>query len=73
MEVAENREALMTGTAVSLVLSEDERDLIQEILEERHRTLLLEISHTDHQHFKAVLRKKAEVLESVLSRFAVHA
>jgi len=55
------------------MLSEEERDLIQEILEERHRTLLVEISQTDHHHFKAVLRKKAELLESVLSRFMVHA
>jgi len=63
----------MAGTAVSVTLSEEERDLIQEILEERHRTLLVEISHTDHHHFKAVLRKKADLLESVLSRFMVHA
>lgn len=63
----------MTEAAVSLTLSEDERDLIQEILEERHRTLLIEISHTDHYHFKAVLRKKAALLESVLSRFLLHA
>ena len=63
----------MTEAAVSLTLSEEERELIQEILEERHRTLLMEISHTDHHHFKAVLRKKAELLESVLNRFMVHA
>jgi len=59
----------MTGTGTSLTLSEEERDLVQEILEERHRTLLVEISHTDHLHFKTVLRKKAEMLESVLNRF----
>jgi hypothetical protein len=59
----------MTGTVVSLTLSEEEKDLIQEILEERHRTLLLEISHTDHHHFKVVLRKRAELLESLLHRF----
>jgi hypothetical protein len=63
----------MTGTEVSLTLSEEERELIQEILEERHRTLLMEISHTDHHHFKVALRKKAELLENVLNRFMVHA
>jgi len=63
----------MTGTEVALRFNEEERELIQEILEERHRTLLMEISHTDHHHFKVVLRKKAELLESVLSRFMVHA
>jgi hypothetical protein len=60
-------------TEVSLTLDEEERELIREILEERHRTLLMEISHTDHHDFKVALRKKAEILESVLSRFMVHA
>lgn len=58
----------MNATTCELILSEEERELMQEILEERHRTLLVEISHTDHHHFKLVLRKKAEMLESVLSR-----
>ena len=67
------REVLMTATTLSLSLTDEERDLVQEVLEERHRTLLLEIAHTDHHHFRTVLRKKAELLESVLSRLMVHA
>lgn len=63
----------MIGTAVSLTLSEEERELIQEVLEEQHRTLLNEIAHTDHHHFKTVLRKKADMLESVLNRFMAKA
>lgn len=63
----------MSETAVSLMLNDEERVLLQEILEERHRTLLVEISHTDHHHFKALLRKKVELLEAVLSRFMVRA
>lgn len=59
----------MTGTIISLTLTEEEKDLMQEILEERHRTLLLEISHTDHHHFRVLLRKRAEMLESLLNRF----
>ena len=58
----------MNATTCELILSEEERELMRDILEERHRTLLVEISHTDHHHFKLVLRKKAEMLESVLSR-----
>ena len=61
----------MNATACELMLSEEERELILEILEERHRTLLVEIAHTDHHHFKMVLRKKAEMLEAVLSRLMV--
>lgn len=60
-------------STVSLTFTEEERVLLQEILEERHRTLLVEISHTDHHHFKLVLRRRAELLESVLSRFLVRA
>ena len=63
----------MTESVVSLTLNADERELIQEILEERQRTFWHEISHTDHLEFKAELRKKVELLDSVLSRFAVHA
>lgn len=63
----------MNQTGVSLTLSDEEKELVQEILEERHRTLLLEISHTDHHHFKVVLRNKLELLESVLSRILVSA
>ena len=73
MWAAEGVEVLVTETTVSLALSEEERELIQEILEQRHRTLLVEISHTDHHHFKTVLRKKAALLESVLSRLLVNA
>ena len=63
----------MTGTTVSLTLNDEESEVIQEILEEQHRMLLLEISQTEHHHFKTVLQKKAEVLELVLSRFLVNA
>jgi hypothetical protein len=56
----------VTGTGVSLALKNEEKALVQEILEERQRTLLLEISHTDHYEFKVTLRQNARTLESVL-------
>jgi hypothetical protein len=62
---------MMTDTEVSLTFTEEERELVQELLEEQHRTLLIEISHTDHHHFKGVLLKKVALLESALSRFMV--
>jgi hypothetical protein len=61
----------MNATTCELMLNQEERELIRDILEERHRTILVEISHTDHHHFKLVLRKKAQLLESVLSRLIV--
>ena len=63
----------MTKTAFSLELNEEERNLLQEILEARHRMLLREISHTDHHEYRVGLKKKAELLESVLGRLTVHA
>ncbi len=63
----------MNDPALILNLSEEERSLLEEILAERHRTLMMEISHTDHHHFKIILRKKAALLESLLTRFAVNA
>jgi len=47
---------------MELHLTSDQRQLLQEILEERHRELLREIGHTDHHHFKEVLRAKAKAV-----------
>lgn len=55
---------------MELHLTSEQRQLLQEILEERHRELLREIGHTDHHHFKEVLRKKAKALESILEEVA---
>jgi hypothetical protein len=59
--------------SISLVLSDEERELLFDILEERHRTLLREIAHTDHHDFKVSLQKKERLLESLLTRFMTHA
>ena len=51
-------------------LTSDQRQLLQEILEERHRELLREIAHTDHLHFKELLRRKAKAVEFLLEKVA---
>ncbi len=58
--------------SISLVLSDEERELLFDILEERHRALLREIAHTDHHDFKVSLQKRERLLESLLSRFMAH-
>lgn len=59
----------MTETTVTLTLGNEEREILFEILEERHRALLREIWHTDNRDFKASLQKRERVLESLLSQF----
>ena len=62
----------MTETTLTLTLSDEEREILFEILEMRHRALLREIRHTDNRDFKASLQKREKVLESLLSRFMAH-
>ena len=56
---------------MELTLTVEERELVLEILGQRHRELLREISHTDHHEFKLALRKKEKLLESVENRLTV--
>ncbi len=58
---------------LSITLNSEERQLLFDILEERQRMLLREIDHAAHHDFKVILRKKEQLLESLLSRFALHA
>ena len=53
---------------MELTLTTDEQELLLGILEQRHRELQKEISHTDHHEFKLALRKNEKLLESILSR-----
>jgi hypothetical protein len=53
---------------MELKLSVEEEELIKEILEEHHRELLMEIARADHREFKHDLRKKEQVLRSVLNK-----
>jgi hypothetical protein len=53
---------------MELILTYDEVELLDGILEHRHRELLKEIAHTDHHEFRKALRKNEKMLESILSR-----
>ena len=53
---------------MELILNTEEQELLQHILEQRHRELLKEIAHTDHHEFKQGLRKSEKLLDSMLSR-----
>ena len=53
---------------MELMLTTEEQELLFSILEQRHREMLKEISHTDHYEFKQKLRKHEKLLESMLNR-----
>jgi hypothetical protein len=53
---------------MELTLSEEERELLLTIMEQRYRVIQIEIAHTDHHEFKALLRRREDLLESILRR-----
>jgi hypothetical protein len=57
--------------AMEVRLTSEESDALVEILEERDRALLNEISHTRRDALKKDLKKKETLLESILQRLEV--
>lgn len=53
---------------MELHLSEEERSLLEHILEERYLELRREIFHTDHHDFKRVLKQREQTLETLLNK-----
>jgi len=53
-------------------LTREERLLLNEILLEYHRQLQQEIFHTDHKEFKAKLRHKEQLVETLMRKLEVH-
>ena len=68
LETGEQDLASLKGGIMELTLNAEERELLLSILEQRHRALLTEITHTDHREFKQELRKNERLLESLLGR-----
>ncbi len=56
---------------MELTLTTEEWELLLEVLSERHRALLREISHTDHREFKLALLKREKLLDSIVNRLRV--
>jgi hypothetical protein len=49
-------------------ITEQERELLLEVLEARHVELLHELHHTDARDFKEMLKRKVEVVEGLKSK-----
>ena len=50
---------------MNIDLTESERELLAEVLEEKQTRMIQEIDHTDTRNFKEMLRTKLELLESL--------
>ena len=55
---------------MELTFTPEEHELVTEILEEHHRELLREICRAEHREFKAVLRRREELVQAVLNKLA---
>ena len=53
---------------MELILSDEEREFLFNILEQRHQELLKEIAHTDRREFKQALRKNEQLLDCLIGR-----
>jgi len=53
---------------VSLELSKEERELLATILQDRHKQLMREISHSDHITFSRMLRHKEDILQHMMDK-----
>ena len=51
-------------------ISREERDFLQELLEEKHKSLIHEINHTDTDDFEEMLKRKVNILEQLKRKLA---
>lgn len=56
---------------MELHLTEEERALLLEVLQERHKSLIHEIARTDHHDFKHELQHRCTKLEGILGKIQV--
>jgi hypothetical protein len=53
---------------MNLEITDEERELLAEVFEEKQKHLIQEINHTDTIDFGRLLKKKIEVLEGLMRK-----
>ena len=53
---------------MNLQITEEERELLNEIFEEKQKHMIHELNHTDTLNFERMLKKKIEVLEGLMRK-----
>ena len=56
---------------MSIEISDEEREFLTELFEEKQKHLIQEISHTDTIAFERMLRKRLDVLEGLMAKFGM--
>ena len=55
---------------MNMELTNDERDFLREIFEDKQKHMIQEINHTDTIDYERMLKKKLEVLEGMMEKLA---
>jgi hypothetical protein len=53
---------------MNLEITDEEREFLEELFEEKQKHMIQEINHTDTIDFERLLRKKIEVLEGLMRK-----
>jgi hypothetical protein len=53
---------------MNLEITEEERELLNEVFEEKQKHMIHELNHTDTLNFERMLKKKIEVLEGLMRK-----
>jgi hypothetical protein len=54
----------------TITLTDEEAQVVREVLEARHKEMLHEVHHTSHREFRDMLKHRLEVLEAALRAVA---
>ena len=55
---------------MNLDITAEERELLEEIFDEKEKHMIQELNHTDTIDFERMLKKKIEVLEGLMKKLA---
>ena len=57
---------------MNVEITSQERDLLQEVLEEKEKRMIQEIDHTDTIDFERLLRQRLDLLEGLKRKIEAH-
>jgi hypothetical protein len=57
-------------TIMNIELTDDERDFLREVFEEKQKRMIQEIDHTDTLDYERILKQKLDLLEGVIRKLS---